>query len=85
MTKSQVLESLQGFFPFITAREVKDLVGSGNLTLEKLKHLLFHPEVPVRFVLSSVQRLVYVLACHALSSVIKALNTRGGRACWLIS
>lgn len=48
MSKSQVLESLRTFFPYITAREVKDLVGPGNLSLEKLKHLLFHPDVPVR-------------------------------------
>jgi len=47
MSKSQVLESLRTFFPYITAREVKDLVGPGNLSLDKLKHLLFHPDVPV--------------------------------------
>ncbi|KAF5837438.1 hypothetical protein DUNSADRAFT_4418 [Dunaliella salina] len=46
MSKSQVLESLRSFFPYMTAREVKDLVGPGNLSTEKLRNLLFHPDVP---------------------------------------
>eukprot|EP00983_Pelagomonas_calceolata_P078436 1154255-Pelagomonas_calceolata.AAC.5 len=48
MSKSQVLESLRSFFPYMTAREVKDLVGPGNLSTDKLRNLLFHPDVPVR-------------------------------------
>mmetsp|Transcript_24408 Transcript_24408/g.66665 ORF Transcript_24408/g.66665 Transcript_24408/m.66665 type:complete len:230 (+) Transcript_24408:228-917(+) len=46
MSKSQVLESLRSFFPYMTAREVKDLVGPGNLSTDKLRNLLFHPDVP---------------------------------------
>lgn len=48
MSKSEILESLRTLFPHITAREVKELVGSGNFSVEKLKKLLFNPEVPVR-------------------------------------
>lgn len=47
MTKSQVLDSLRTFFPHLTAREVRELVGPGNLSTEKLKALLFNPDVPV--------------------------------------
>mmetsp|Transcript_17372 Transcript_17372/g.37505 ORF Transcript_17372/g.37505 Transcript_17372/m.37505 type:complete len:174 (+) Transcript_17372:193-714(+) len=44
MTKSQVLDSLKLYFPYISAREVRDLVGPGNLSLEKLRNLLFNTE-----------------------------------------
>lgn len=47
LTKSQVLDSLKMFFPHITAREVRSLVGSGNLSMDKLKELLFETETPV--------------------------------------
>jgi hypothetical protein len=47
MTKGQVLESMRTFFPHVTAREIKELVGPGNFTMDKLKNLLFHPDVPV--------------------------------------
>ena len=47
LTKSQVLDSMQTFFPHITAREVKALVGAGNLSTDKLRKLLLNPEAPL--------------------------------------
>lgn len=44
---AQVLDSLRAFFPHISAREVKELVGSGNMSVDKLRNLLFKSEVPV--------------------------------------
>uniref|UniRef100_A0A7R9VYC1 EF-hand domain-containing protein n=1 Tax=Chlamydomonas euryale TaxID=1486919 RepID=A0A7R9VYC1_9CHLO len=46
LTKSQLLDSLRLFFPHITARDVKQLVGPGNLSLDKLRELLFHTQTP---------------------------------------
>ena len=47
LTKSQVLDSMQTFFPNISAREVKALVGAGNLSTDKLRKLLLNPEAPL--------------------------------------
>lgn len=46
LTKSQVLDSLKMFIPDISAREVRNLVGPGNLSVEKLKDLLFKTHTP---------------------------------------
>lgn len=47
LTKGQVLDSLASFFPNISAREVKALVGPGNLSSDKLRALLINPEAPL--------------------------------------
>lgn len=47
LTKSQVLDNLRIFFPNISAREVKDLVGTGNLSIDKLTNLLTLSDMPV--------------------------------------
>ena len=47
LTKGQVLDSLKTLFPNISAREVKALVGSGNLSVDKLRHLLLNPNAPL--------------------------------------
>ena len=63
LTKSQVLDSLKMFFPHITAREVRSLVGSGNLSMDKLKELLFETETPVSLLLTILKQ----QKCTALS------------------
>lgn len=40
LTKSQVLDNLRLIFPRMSASEVRDLVGTGNLSLNKLNKLL---------------------------------------------
>ena len=47
LTKSEVLETLRMFFPNISAREVLDLIGQGNMSVDKLRSLLFNPDMPV--------------------------------------
>lgn len=47
LTKSQVLDSLRLFFPHISARDVRPLVGPGNFSCDKLRELLFRTETPV--------------------------------------
>ncbi|KAG1665278.1 hypothetical protein FOA52_015855 [Chlamydomonas sp. UWO 241] len=46
LTKSAALDSLRLFFPQLSAREVKALVGTGNLSIDKLRELLFHTQTP---------------------------------------
>ncbi len=46
LTKSQVLDSLKTFFPHISARDVKTLVGPGNMSVDKLRNLIFKTETP---------------------------------------
>lgn len=47
LTKSQVLDNLRFLFPQMSAKEVRDLVGTGNMSVDKLTHLLLHADVPV--------------------------------------
>ncbi|GAX72741.1 hypothetical protein CEUSTIGMA_g197.t1 [Chlamydomonas eustigma] len=46
LSKSQVLDGLKTFFPHITARDVRALVGPGNLSVDKLRNLIFKTETP---------------------------------------
>ncbi len=47
LTKGQVLDNLKTLLPNVSAKDVRELVGTGNLSVDKLTHLLLHSDVTV--------------------------------------